>query len=828
MRNFPTAVFGISSTNSYRSGSQNFAKPGCEVRAELVVGRRRAFAKNAHGERALGPLLVRDRDHGRLGDRGMAHQRVLEGDRRDPLAARLDEVLRAVLDLDVPVGPDRDDVARPEPAVVRPAVGGVGRLVVGGRDRRAAHLELAHRLAVPRDEALLAARTDLDEGDRRALLGALVVRGGSLEAYLLADRARHRPDRAHLRHAPAVRDVEAVPLGERLDHRPRRRCAANGHRPHPREVPALRVRVEGLEDPHPDRRHAGADRHPLLDERVEQALRVEMRPREHLLGADERAREREAPCVRVEHRDDRQHGVALVGAEEPGGGQRVDRDRAVRVDDALRQPGGPAREAHRRGSALVDVAVDELALVGRGDQLLVVDRAVRRLARTDRDHVLEPHPVDELRGEGPEDLVDHEHAVACMGGDVGVVVRMEAEVQRVGDESAHRRADVGLEVLVVVPHERPDAVAVVQSEPPQRDREALGARRELRVAVPVPALVGQPGDDLAVAVELVAPSQDRGDVELVVHHQALHHAPPPSTIEQMTGDLRAELPRGRLPGLDAERALVEPVQHVLPGEADPAVCLDRPLARGDGGVRCLGFRGGRGLRRLGRRRWRRTTPPTRRASALARGRRTTSRAGGRPPGRSRSPDRTARASSCTRSPARARAPRRPRPRARGSRASANGGPAGCPTSRERGPARRPTRRRAAATRRWSPASLARSPRARRSCRRRRRRRASRCRGRERAGRARASSSSRRRPPPPGPSPRGTARGTTVDQNGACSRRDLPPRGARPLRRTRGPRLRAPQGRRRLSSRARRAAPRSARAFPTETRGPVRGARPAAG
>ena len=159
--------------------------------------------------------------------------------------------------------------------------------------------------------------------------------------------------------------------------------------PDAREVPARRVRVERLEDPHPDRRHARADRDLLLDERVEEALRVEMRPGEDLLRADERAREREAPRVCVEHRDDRKDGVALVDAEEPGGRQRVDRDRAMRVDDALRQPGRPAREAHRGGLALVDVAVRELALVGRRKELLVVDRAVRRLTRAHRDHVLE-------------------------------------------------------------------------------------------------------------------------------------------------------------------------------------------------------------------------------------------------------------------------------------------------------------------------------------------------------------------------------------------------------------------------------------------------------
>ena len=89
--------------------------------------------------------------------------------------------------------------------------------------------------------------------------------------------------------------------------------------------------------------------------------------------------------------------------------------------------------------------------------------------------MLEADPVDELRGERPQHLVDDEHAVARVRGDVRVVVGVQAEVQRVRDEAADRRADVRLEMLVVVPHQRGDAVAVAQAEAAQRDGEALGA-----------------------------------------------------------------------------------------------------------------------------------------------------------------------------------------------------------------------------------------------------------------------------------------------------------------------------------------------------------------
>ena len=171
MRNFPTAVFGISSTNSKRSGSHHFAKLGARCSRSSSAVADCALAQHAHRERPLRPLLVGDRDHRRLGDRRVPHQRVLERDGRDPLAAGLDEVLGAVLDLDVAVGVDRDDVAGLEPAVVRPAVGRVRGVEVGRGDRRAAHLELAHASRRPRGRAL----RRLARGSRRTGSAALAA-----------------------------------------------------------------------------------------------------------------------------------------------------------------------------------------------------------------------------------------------------------------------------------------------------------------------------------------------------------------------------------------------------------------------------------------------------------------------------------------------------------------------------------------------------------------------------------------------------------------------------------------------------------------------------
>src|SRR3954464_3780488 len=105
----------------------------------------------------------------------MGDQLVLERDRRDPLAAGLDHVLRTILDLNEPARIDRDDVAGPEPAVARPAIGCVGRLVIRRRDPRPAHLQPPYRAAVPRQLVLeLVADAKLDERERQALLREVI------------------------------------------------------------------------------------------------------------------------------------------------------------------------------------------------------------------------------------------------------------------------------------------------------------------------------------------------------------------------------------------------------------------------------------------------------------------------------------------------------------------------------------------------------------------------------------------------------------------------------------------------------------------------------
>jgi hypothetical protein len=99
---------------------------------------------------------------------------------------------------------------------------------------------------------------------------------------------------------------------------------------------------------------------------------------------------------------------------------------------------------------------------------------------------------------------------------------VQAEVEGVEDEAAAGDAEVRLHVLVVVPAERRDAVAALEADGLQRDRQLLRPPRHVAPRVTVEALVGQAGDDLLVAEERLGAPQQRRQRQLEVHHQPLH------------------------------------------------------------------------------------------------------------------------------------------------------------------------------------------------------------------------------------------------------------------------------------------------------------------
>src|SRR5438067_9704067 len=120
---------------------------------QVFAGNILARLLHRHYDRPLVPLRMLDPDHRRLRDRRVRDRDVLEVDRADPFAARLDHVLRAVGDLHGAVGVDGGDLAGLELAgtmVVNAQRVSALALEVALDHPGPAHLQVAKGLAVPR------------------------------------------------------------------------------------------------------------------------------------------------------------------------------------------------------------------------------------------------------------------------------------------------------------------------------------------------------------------------------------------------------------------------------------------------------------------------------------------------------------------------------------------------------------------------------------------------------------------------------------------------------------------------------------------------------
>ena len=250
-------------------------------------------------------------------------------------------------------------------------------------------------------------------------------------------------------------------------------------------------------------------------------------------GAGQEGRVRQSPGQHVELRHDREDPVTGRQAERVGKGDahRVQVDRPVAVDHTLGVAGRPRRVAHRGGLPLVGVRPG-VAVRPTGHQFRIVvhrdpyavEQAVVRWP-VDHDVLDGLHRGQHRRERRQQRGVDDDHPVLGVVGDVDNLVAAEPDVQRVDDGAHARHREVGLDMLLVVPHEGGNPVPVLDAERGQRVRQpgdvpaGLGVRR-------LPEPVGHGGDEPAGAAEGGAVLEDPPELEWDVLHGAAHHRSP--------------------------------------------------------------------------------------------------------------------------------------------------------------------------------------------------------------------------------------------------------------------------------------------------------------
>ena len=215
-------------TNTTSSGEPPFGDATLEVAQHGFALQRLAGLDDDQQQRSLLPFRMRDADDRGLGDQRVAHGRVLQGDGGDPFAAGLDHVLGAVGDLHVAIRSRSSPRRRYRNS---PRRRGSDRLRRGNR-RAATHGPRIFRwpAAWPscgRRRPASSVSLRLTPNTARPCFACTSRRCSSGSARCLGSRLQTVPT-GEVSVMPQACTHEGAEIAfERLDHRPRRRGAAD-------------------------------------------------------------------------------------------------------------------------------------------------------------------------------------------------------------------------------------------------------------------------------------------------------------------------------------------------------------------------------------------------------------------------------------------------------------------------------------------------------------------------------------------------------------------------------------------------------------------------
>ena len=311
----------------------------------------------------------------------MGHQCIFQVKRTNPLSSRLDQVFCAIRDFQVSVLVEHTDVAGPKPAVIGPLILFFRQVVIARGHPCTAQLDFAHGLAVPRHLTVLAHDPELGQRRGNARHGCdciLLLVGPTLHICLELIGSGFR---TALRQPPALDQSDAV-LVQLANQRHWRRSPAdqNSHR---QQLPASRVLFQVFNDVQPNCWNAGRDRHILGFHEFQQTLRIQMRPRKNQLATRQCGGKGQTPSVDVKHRDDGQEDVVVADSEVVCGGldQRVQHDRTMGEDDALRPACCPGGVAHGSRFVFLQVGIVKLPGACADKFLIILETRPHRLCR---------------------------------------------------------------------------------------------------------------------------------------------------------------------------------------------------------------------------------------------------------------------------------------------------------------------------------------------------------------------------------------------------------------------------------------------------------------
>ena len=250
-------------------------------------------------------------------------------------------------------------------------------------------------------------------------------------AFQFADSSKWRG----FGHAPKMQDVEIV-LVERAHESLWRGRAADDDANGPVEFPSAGIFLERGEHAEPNGRHSASDGDVFLADQIQNAFGVDIRPRQNQARPSHSARIRQAPGVGVKHGSHGEDSVMVADREgiDPEFSERMQHQRAVRVDDTFRVASGAGRVTHRCAIILIDGRV--LKVIARvGEEFFVVQSTFRQregcAAVGHDDDAFKRYTGAALLQRRKQNIIDEQKSVGGMIHDGSDFVRMQTQIQGV-------------------------------------------------------------------------------------------------------------------------------------------------------------------------------------------------------------------------------------------------------------------------------------------------------------------------------------------------------------------------------------------------------------
>jgi len=173
-----------------------------------------------------------------------------------------------------------------------------------------------------------------------------------------------------------MNDVQAVAVFERANQCGRRSASADEDPTNRAHVVHPWMLIQLVQHSQPDRRHARGEGHALAGDQFEKALASRCGPGNTCAAPKSVASERQTPRVHVKHRHDRENSVSFADAQsvnEPLA-ERVQDDRAVRVQHAFRSARGARRVTHGGRGLLVERWFHVSRRISGSEKIFVCDQ----------------------------------------------------------------------------------------------------------------------------------------------------------------------------------------------------------------------------------------------------------------------------------------------------------------------------------------------------------------------------------------------------------------------------------------------------------------------